>query len=111
MTNSPRRPLSVGHVRIVCFVKRGIGRASTQQLANALAPTGVSTPATTGFDLVRYAARIGGIGRAIETLRPLLPLVRDADLLARSSVGSGAGDSGGIVAILYGGSTGAEAIS
>jgi hypothetical protein len=82
MTDSPRRPLRIGRLRIVFFVKRGIERTPTQQLANALAPTRLSTPAATGFDLVRYAARIGGIGRAIETLRPLLPLLRTADLLA-----------------------------
>lgn len=82
MTDSPRRPLSIGRLRLVFFVKRGIERTPTQQLANALAPTRLSTPAATGFDLVRYAARIGGIGRAIETLRPLLPLIRTADLLA-----------------------------
>ena len=82
MTDSPRRPISIGRLRIVFFVKRGIERTPTQQLPNALAPTRLSTPAATGFDLIRYAARIGGIGMSIDTLRPLLPLIRTADLLA-----------------------------
>jgi hypothetical protein len=34
--------------------------------------TRVSTPAATVFDLLRHAAHIGGIGRAVETVRPLL---------------------------------------
>ena len=32
--------------------------------------------------MIRYAARIGGIGRAVETLRPLLRLIRAAELRA-----------------------------
>jgi hypothetical protein len=30
--------------------------------------------------LVRYASRIGGIGRAVETLTPLLPLMNETEL-------------------------------
>jgi hypothetical protein len=82
MTDAPRRPIKVGQRRVSFFVKRSIGSTPTQQLANAFAPTRVSTPAATGFDLIRYAARIGGIGRAVETLRPLLPLIRRAELRA-----------------------------
>ncbi len=75
MTDKPRRPVTVGQLHIVFFVKRSIQDTPTQQLANAFAPTRVSTPAATAFDLIRYAARIGGIGRTVETLRPLLPLI------------------------------------
>ena len=64
------------------YVKQGIAATPTQELANAFAPTRVSTPAATAFDLIRYAARIGGFGRAVETLRPLLPLIAVADLRA-----------------------------
>jgi hypothetical protein len=32
------------------------------------------------YDLIQYAARIGGIGRAAETIAPLLPLMRTAEL-------------------------------
>lgn len=80
MTDTARRPVKIGQLRVVFFVKRGIGRTPTQQLANAFAPTRVSTPAATAFDLIRYAARIGGLGRAVETLRPLLPRVRHGAL-------------------------------
>ena len=82
MTDTPRRPLTVGQLHVTFFVKRRIQDTSTQQLANAFAPTRVSTPAATVFDLIRYAARIGGIGRAVETLRPLLPLIDQTELRA-----------------------------
>jgi len=82
MTDTPRRPLTVGQLHVTFFVKRSIRNTRTQQLANAFAPARVSTPAATGFDLIRYAARIGGIGRAVETLRPLLPLIDQAELHA-----------------------------
>lgn len=80
MTGTPRRALEVGDLRVHFFVKRRIGQTPTQELANAYAPTVVSTPAATAFDLVRYADRIGGIGRAAETLRPLLPKIGPVEL-------------------------------
>ncbi len=82
MTDTSRRPIRIGQLRVVFFVKRGVGSTPTQQLANAFAPTRVSTPAATAFDLIRYATRIGGIGRAVETLRPLLSLIRGSELRA-----------------------------
>ena len=82
MTDTPRRPVTVGQLRVVFFVKHSIQATPTQQLANAFAPARVSTPAATGFDLIRYAARIGGIGRAVETLRPLLALIDQTELRA-----------------------------
>ena len=75
MTDGSRREIEVGRLRIQFFVKRRIEQTPTQPLANAFAPVQVSTPEATAFDLVRYASRIGGIGRAVETLTPLLPLM------------------------------------
>jgi hypothetical protein len=80
MTGAPRRVLMVGELRVHFFVKRRMERTPTQELANAYAPTRVSTPAATVFDLIRYAGRIGGIGRAVETLRPLLPKISPTEL-------------------------------
>jgi hypothetical protein len=40
----------------------------------------ISTPEETAYDLIRYATSIGGIERAAETIRPLLPLLRDREL-------------------------------
>lgn len=80
MAGSPRRTLEVGELRVHFFVKRRIEKTPTQELANAYAPTKVSTLAATAFDLVRYADRIGGVGRAIETLRPLLPKISATEL-------------------------------
>lgn len=65
---------------VIFFVKRRIERTPTQALANAYAPLRVSTPAATVFDLIRYADRVGGIGRAVETLRPLLPRIGQTEL-------------------------------
>jgi hypothetical protein len=80
MTDSPRRALAVGELRVHFFVKRRIGRTPVQEMANAYAPSWVSTPAATAFDLIRYADRIGGIGRAVETLQPLLPKISPVGL-------------------------------
>ena len=80
MTDNPRREITVGRLRIRFFVKRGVERTPTQPLANAYAPLNVSIPEATAFDLVRYASRLGGMGRAVETLSPLLPLLRISEL-------------------------------
>jgi hypothetical protein len=80
MTKIPRRALEIGRIRVQFFVKRTVGQTPTQPLANAFAPLQVSTPEATTFDLIRYAARIGGIGRTAETIAPLLPLMRPAEL-------------------------------
>jgi hypothetical protein len=80
MTDTPRKPIELGRLKIVFFVKRYIATTPNRQLLNAFAPMRVSTPAATAFDLVRYAARIGGIGRVAETLRPLLSQIREPDL-------------------------------
>jgi predicted transcriptional regulator of viral defense system len=80
MTRISRRAVEVGRIRIQFFVKRTVEQTPTQPLANAFAPLQVSTPEATAFDLIRYAARIGGIGRAAETIAPLLPLMRPAEL-------------------------------
>jgi len=80
MTDEPRREITAGRLRVCFFVKRGVERTPTQPLANAFAPIKVSTPEATAFDLVRYASRIGGIGRAVETLSPLIPLLRVSEL-------------------------------
>jgi hypothetical protein len=81
MTDRPRREIKVGRLRIRFFVKGSIGRTPTRSPSNAYAPLRVSTPEATAFDLIRYESRIGGIGRAIETLMPLLPLIRSDDLI------------------------------
>ena len=80
MTKIPRRALEIGRIRVQFFVKRTVEQTPMQPLANAYAPLLVSTPEATTFDLVQYAARIGGIGRVAETIAPLLPLIRPAEL-------------------------------
>jgi len=76
MTDTPRRQVCVGRVRVRFFVKRGAAKTLVGQPARAYAPLRVSTPEATALDLVKYAARIGGFERARETLVPLLPSLR-----------------------------------
>jgi len=80
MTNRPSRAIKVGRIHVRFFVKRRIERTPTQQPAGAVAPLLVSTPEATVFDLIRYATSIGGIERAAETIRPLLPVLRAREL-------------------------------
>jgi hypothetical protein len=80
MTKIPHRALEIGRIRIQFYVKRTLEQTPTQSLANAFAPLQVSMPEATAFDLIRYAARIGGIGRAAETIVPLLPHMREVEL-------------------------------
>jgi hypothetical protein len=80
MTDRPCRPIKVGRIQVKFFVKRGIQRTPTQQPTGAVAPLLVSTPEATVYDLIRYATNIGGIERAAETVRPLLPSLREREL-------------------------------
>ena len=80
MTDRPRRPIQIGRIHIQFYVKREIERTPTRQPAGAAAPLCVSLPEATAYDLIRYAGRIGGIERAAETIRPLLPLMRVREL-------------------------------
>lgn len=80
MTDKALRPITVGRMQLRFFVKRRIERTPTQQPEGAVAPLLISTPEATGYDLIRYATSIGGIERASETIRPLLPLLRAREL-------------------------------
>jgi hypothetical protein len=80
MTDKPLRPINVGRTQLRFFVKRGIELTPTQQPNGAVAPLLISTPEATTYDLIRYATSIGGIERAAETIRPLLPLLRVREL-------------------------------
>jgi hypothetical protein len=80
MSDRPLRAVKLGRIQVRFFVKRGIQRTPTQQPIGAVAPLRVSTPEATAHDLIRYAARIGGIERAAETIRPLLPRLRVREL-------------------------------
>lgn len=73
LTNSPLRELKVGRIRVQFFVKKTVVKVPTSDLPMAYAPLKISMPEVTALDLMRYAHRIGGVGRAIETIRDLLP--------------------------------------
>jgi hypothetical protein len=80
MTDRPCRAIKLGRIQVSFFVKRGIERTPTQQLAQAVSPLCISTTEATAFDLIRYATGIGGIERAAETITPLLPVMRAREL-------------------------------
>jgi hypothetical protein len=73
LTNRPLRELKIGRIRVQFFVKKTVGDVPTIELPAAYAPLKISTPETTSLDLLRYAHRIGGAGRAIHAIRDLLP--------------------------------------
>ena len=75
MTDRPRRNLRLGRLRVQFYVRATTSSTPTQPLRNAQAPVSISTPEATCLDLIRYASRIGGIERAVETLSPLLSLL------------------------------------
>jgi len=80
MTDRPIRPIHLGRIRIRFTVKRHIGRTPTLQPVGAVAPIRVSSPEATAYDLIRHAGSIGGIERASETLRPMVPRLRRREL-------------------------------
>lgn len=80
MTDRPCRMIKIGRIQVQFFVKRGIERTPTKQPDGAVAPLLISIPEATVYDLIRYATSIGGIERAAETIRPLLPLLRVREL-------------------------------
>jgi hypothetical protein len=80
ITDRPCRDIKVGRIQVRFFVKRNIRQTPTQELPQAPAPLCISTPEATTFDLVRYATRLGGIGRVAETIKPLLPKLRVGEL-------------------------------
>lgn len=81
ITDTPRRQITIGRIRIRFFMKSGIGGTITQQLPHAHAPLFISTPESTIYDLVRYAHRIGGLERVAETIAPMLPAIKTRKLI------------------------------
>jgi hypothetical protein len=80
ITDQPRRPLVLGRILVRFYVKHEAGRTPTSELPGAHAPLRVSTSEATAIDLVRYAAALGGMERAVETLKPLAVRLRKAAL-------------------------------
>jgi len=80
ITDTQRRGLTIGRIRIRFFMKSGAKRTLVQELPGADAPLMVSTPESTLIDLVRHAHKLGGIERVAETMEPLLPTVKTGSL-------------------------------
>ncbi len=88
MTDRPMRELVVGRLRLRFFVKKHLIGAPIALLNPAHAPLLVSTPEMTSLDLLGYAHRIGGVGRASEVIAGLLTRFRKGDL--RKALAAGA---------------------
>lgn len=82
VTDVPRKEICLGGRRIRFFVKKSLKETSVGEIAGARCPLKVSVPEATAFDLVRYAPKIGGIERAMETILPLLPSMKRGVLRA-----------------------------
>ena len=76
MTDVPRKEICVGGRRIHFFVKKSVKDTLMAGIAGARCPVKVSVPEATAFDLVRYAPKIGGLERAMETILPMLPAMK-----------------------------------
>jgi hypothetical protein len=76
VTDVPREEICVGGRRIRFFVKKSVRETLVGEMAGARCPLKVSVPEATVFDLVRYAPKIGGIERVMETMVPLLPAMK-----------------------------------
>jgi hypothetical protein len=82
MTDVPRKEICVWGRRIRFYVKKSIKDTLVAGIAGARCPVRVSVPEATVFDLVRYAPKIGGLDRAMETMLPLLSNLRSDVLKA-----------------------------
>jgi len=80
VTDRPMQELTIGRQRVKFFVKRNTAQTPTTTPENAFAPVAVSTPAATALDLLRYADRIGGTGRAVEAISGMAKHLERADV-------------------------------
>ena len=76
MTDVPRKEICVGGRRIRFFVKKSLKDTLVAEIVGSRCPVSVSAPEATVFDLVRYAPKIGGLDRAMETMLPMLSSLR-----------------------------------
>lgn len=72
IVGTSQRTLSVGRSRIRFFKKAALSKSMTQPVDGSYAPLTLGTIETTCIDLVRYMHRLGGVGRVMETIAPLL---------------------------------------
>jgi hypothetical protein len=71
--------LQIGRLRVQFFVKKRVAATPVSNVT-AYAPVRISTPQATALDLLRYAHRIGGVGRAMQAIKGMLPQMRKKGL-------------------------------
>lgn len=79
-TAHPRRELRIGRLRIKFFQRKDVAEVPVFEPSPAHAPLRVSTAGATMLDVVRYAKRLGGIGRACEVVEELVPVTKKSSL-------------------------------
>ena len=81
VTSSPIRKIRAGRLSIAFFTKTILRSSATEQIKTSTGYMNVSTPAVTALDLVAYAARIGGLSRALTVLQELAEKITPQVLL------------------------------
>lgn len=72
IVDRPVKDIHVGRMTIEFFVKKDLLSAKTMEKFPAYARLLISTPEETGLDLIRYSSRIGGVARAVATIKDML---------------------------------------
>lgn len=67
----PRRDLRIGRLHLQFFQKADVEKTPVFEPSPSYAPLKVSTVGATMFDLVKYAPRLGGMGRVGEVINEL----------------------------------------
>ncbi|MFZ4780042.1 MAG: type IV toxin-antitoxin system AbiEi family antitoxin domain-containing protein [Terrimicrobiaceae bacterium] len=70
-STTPRRDMRIGRLHLKFFQKSGVEKTPAFEPSPAYAPMKVSTVGATMFDLVKYAPRLGGLGRVGEVISDL----------------------------------------
>jgi predicted transcriptional regulator of viral defense system len=71
VTDHQLRPATAGRNRLRFFLKRDVARTPTEAQRTETGTLRVSTPEATAFDLVRYAANLGGLSAVASVLSEL----------------------------------------
>lgn len=71
VTDKQLRPTTAGRNRLRFFLKREMARTPTEEHRTETGTLRVSTPESTAFDLVRYAASLGGLSSVATVLSEL----------------------------------------
>lgn len=89
VTDSKRRPINCGSVKIIFIVNKKLSLSPTQQFKTPRGMIAVSTPEVTAMDLVSYPHRCGGLGHVYTVLSELSDSMNVSALLQLLKLTSG----------------------